>query len=88
VRSDLDNVIGDAVKAAAGARLQALGDELKEKIAARAAGPVADAEAAVGHLDDKVGGALAGQSDALDQLLAEAKKDLGKDVGKGLKLPF
>jgi len=88
VRSDLDRVIGDAVKAAAGARLQALGDELKEKIAARAAGPVADAEAAVGHLDDKVGGALAGQSDALDQLLAEAKKDLGKDVGKGLKLPF
>ncbi len=84
VRSDLDRIIGDAVKAAAGARLQALGDQLREKIAARAAGPIEDATASLAHLDDQVGGALAGHQAELDKLLADAKKD----VGKGLKLPF
>jgi uncharacterized protein (TIGR03545 family) len=83
IRSDLDRIVGNAVKAAAGARLQALGDTLRERITERAAGPIADARAGVAGLDG-VEGALAGHSDALDQLIADVKKE----AGKGLKLPF
>lgn len=80
IRSDLDRIVGAAVQAAATARLKALGEELRGRIGALAAGPLDDAQGAVLQLDDAVGGALAGHQGELDKVLKEARK--------AVRLPF
>ncbi|MFQ5508494.1 MAG: TIGR03545 family protein [Leptospirillia bacterium] len=81
--SDLDRVLGDAVKSAAKGRLAALEKDLETEIAGRVGQRLEGSGDILSRLDSGVGGVLAERLGAGEGVLAEAFKSKS-----GLKLPF